>query len=41
MIPKLEDAIPRLQKSLLDEEKVLEEIKGSSKGGALSLVLVF
>ncbi|KAI9120286.1 hypothetical protein K1719_007319 [Acacia pycnantha] len=31
MIPKLEDAIPKLQKSLLDEEKVLEEIKGSSK----------
>ncbi|KAK4271995.1 hypothetical protein QN277_020606 [Acacia crassicarpa] len=31
VIPKLEDAIPKLQKQLLDEEKVLEEIKGSSK----------
>ncbi|XP_054803249.1 structural maintenance of chromosomes protein 4 [Prosopis cineraria] len=31
LIPKLEDAIPGLQKLLLDEEKVLEEIKESSK----------
>lgn len=32
MIPKLEEEIPKLQKLLLDEEKVLEEIKDSSKG---------
>lgn len=32
MIPKLEDTIPKLQKLLLDEDKVLEEIKESSKG---------
>ncbi|CAI8608890.1 unnamed protein product [Vicia faba] len=31
LIPKLEDKIPKLQKSLLDEEKVLEEITESSK----------
>ncbi|KAK3212684.1 hypothetical protein Dsin_017390 [Dipteronia sinensis] len=31
MIPKLEDSIPKLQKLLLDEEKVLEEIKDNSK----------
>ncbi|KAF7802987.1 structural maintenance of chromosomes protein 4 [Senna tora] len=31
MIPKLEDTIPKQQKMLLDEEKVLEEIKESSK----------
>ncbi|KAK3188084.1 hypothetical protein Dsin_027645 [Dipteronia sinensis] len=31
MIPKLEDSIPKLQKLLLDEEKVLEEIKENSK----------
>lgn len=36
LIPKLEDNIPKLQKLLLDEEKVLEEITESSKGGALS-----
>lgn len=36
MIPKLEDTIPKLQKMLLDEEKVLEEIKESSKGEVLS-----
>jgi structural maintenance of chromosome 4 len=27
LIPKLEEIIPKLQKLLLDEEKVLEEIK--------------
>jgi structural maintenance of chromosome 4 len=27
LIPKLEENIPKLQKFLLDEEKVLEEIK--------------
>ncbi|KAK0583746.1 hypothetical protein LWI29_002474 [Acer saccharum] len=31
MIPKLDDSIPKLQKLLLDEEKVLEEIKENSK----------
>ncbi|KAH1100090.1 hypothetical protein GLYMA_13G062800v4 [Glycine max] len=31
LIPKLEDNIPKLQKLLLDEEKVLEEITESSK----------
>ncbi|KAI5418893.1 structural maintenance of chromosomes protein 4 [Lathyrus oleraceus] len=31
LIPKLEDKIPKLQKLLLDEEKVLEEITESSK----------
>ncbi|KAH1147952.1 hypothetical protein GYH30_042876 [Glycine max] len=33
LIPKLKDNIPKLQKLLLDEEKVLEEITESSKGG--------
>ncbi|KAG4949681.1 hypothetical protein JHK86_042920 [Glycine max] len=32
LIPKLKDNIPKLQKLLLDEEKVLEEITESSKG---------
>lgn len=32
LIPKLEDNIPKMQKILLDEEKVLEEIKENSKG---------
>lgn len=32
MIPKLEDNIPKLQKQLVDEEKVLEEIEENSKG---------
>jgi structural maintenance of chromosome 4 len=36
MIPKLEDNIPKLQKLLLDEEKVLEEITESSKGRPFS-----
>jgi len=36
MIPKLEDNIPKLQKLLTDEEKVLEEITESSKGRPLS-----
>lgn len=31
-IPKLEDNIPKLQKLLLDEEKLLEEIKENAKG---------
>nr|XP_043607688.1 structural maintenance of chromosomes protein 4 [Erigeron canadensis] len=31
IIPKLEEDIPRLQKNLLDEDKILEEIKESSK----------
>ncbi|KAK2994629.1 hypothetical protein RJ640_025683 [Escallonia rubra] len=31
LIPKLEEGIPKLQKLLLDEEKVLEEIKENSK----------
>ncbi|XP_073219945.1 structural maintenance of chromosomes protein 4 isoform X2 [Cicer arietinum] len=31
LLPKLEDNIPKLQKLLLDEEKVLEEITESSK----------
>ncbi|XP_062151196.1 structural maintenance of chromosomes protein 4-like [Alnus glutinosa] len=31
LIPKLEENIPNLQKFLLDEEKVLEEIKDNSK----------
>ncbi|WVZ15351.1 hypothetical protein V8G54_012917 [Vigna mungo] len=31
LIPKLEDNIPRLQKLLLDEEKILDEITESSK----------
>lgn len=38
LIPKLEDKIPKLQKLLLDEEKVLEEITESSKGGPLSFL---
>lgn len=32
LIPKFEENIPKLQKLLLDEEKVLEEIKDNSKG---------
>ena len=39
MIPKLEDSIPKLQKLLLDEEKVLEEIKENSKGDYLYFYL--
>lgn len=38
LLPKLEDNIPKLQKLLLDEEKVLEEITESSKGGSLSFL---
>lgn len=40
LIPKLEDKIPKLQKLLLDEEKVLEEITESSKGGPLSFLTI-
>lgn len=36
LIPKLEDNIPKLQKLLLDEEKILEEITECSKGGVYS-----
>jgi len=32
MIPKLEGDIPELQRQLLEEEKILEEIKENSKG---------
>lgn len=32
MIPQLEQDIPRQQKQLVDEEKVLEEIKEDAKG---------
>lgn len=32
MIPQLEQDIPKLQKHLADEEKVLEEIKENAKG---------
>lgn len=32
MIPLLEQDIPKLQKLLTDEEKVLEEIKENAKG---------
>jgi len=39
MIPKLEDNIAKLQKSLTDEERVLEEITESSKGGPLSFLI--
>jgi structural maintenance of chromosome 4 len=39
LIPKLEENIPKLQKFLLDEEKVLEEIKDNSKGGFLSSIM--
>lgn len=31
-IPKLEENIPKLQKLLLDEEKLLEQIKEKAKG---------
>lgn len=37
IIPKLEENIPKLQKLLLDEEKVLEEMKENSKGNMTSL----
>ena len=33
MISKLEEEIPKLQQLIMDEEKILEEIKESSKGG--------
>ena len=36
LIPKLEEEIPKLQQLLLCEEKVLEEIKESSKGYLVS-----
>lgn len=39
LIPKLEENIPKLQKLLLDEERVLEEITENSKGGALSFFI--
>lgn len=32
-IPKLEEQICQLQKLLVDEEKILEEIEENSKGG--------
>lgn len=32
LIPKLEEDIPKLQKTLLEEEKILDEIKENSKG---------
>lgn len=31
-IPKLEDSIPKLQKLLLDEDKLLDEMKENAKG---------
>lgn len=37
LIPKLEDNIPKLQKLLADDEKVLEEMKENSKGIMASL----
>ena len=33
LIPKLEENIPKLQKLLAEEEKVLEEIIENAKGG--------
>jgi len=41
LIPKLEDNIPKLQKLLLDEEKILDEITEISKGGLLSFLLIY
>lgn len=41
IIPILEQSIPQLQKSLLDEEKVLEEIIENSKGGFFSISIVW
>lgn len=35
LIPKLEENIPKLQKLLAEEEKVLEEIIENAKGGTL------
>lgn len=32
LIPQLEEKIPKLQELLNEEEKVLEQIKGSSRG---------
>ena len=37
----LMDNIPKLQKLLLDEEKILDEITKSSKGGLLSFLLIY
>ncbi|RVW82690.1 Structural maintenance of chromosomes protein 4 [Vitis vinifera] len=41
LIPKLEDNIPKLQKQLVDEEKVLEEIEENSKGCQVTLLMIF
>lgn len=32
LIPRLEEEIPKLEKILLDEEKVLEEMRDKAKG---------
>ena len=39
LIPELEESIPKLQKLLLDEEKVLEEIKENSKGVSIFSIM--
>lgn len=39
LIPKLEEDIPKLQKTLLEEERILDEIKENSKGKMPFLVL--
>lgn len=36
LIPELEEEIPKLQQLLLNEEKILEDIKDQSKGGPFS-----
>ena len=46
LIPELEENIPKLQKLLLDEEKVLEEIKENFKGDLIfflnfNIIIIF
>lgn len=38
LIPKLEEEIPKLQQMLLAEEKLLEEIKESSRGDSVAKI---
>jgi hypothetical protein len=39
LIPKLEDNIPKLQKLLLEEERMLEEVVENSKGCKISFLI--
>lgn len=41
LIPQLEGDLPRLQQILIDEEKILDEIKENSKGDYFSRKIVY